>query len=274
MKYKLIVTDMDGTLLNSKNEVSEKNKLMLKKAQDMGIKVAIATGRIYTSARHYAKLLGIKTPIIACNGAIIRESDTGKTIYENILNEEDSIKIIELCEKHGVYYHFYDDEGFYCKELAYSSLLYNEWNEAQPVENRINIKVVDDSKSVIKNGVNPLKFLIIDEDADKLNNLKKELEQIQTLEISKSWHNNIEVMNKGACKGLAVKRLSQYLNIKQDEIIALGDNYNDLSMIEYAGVGVAMGNAEKIVKEKSNYITTSNDEDGVANALQNILDIV
>ncbi|KXZ39296.1 hypothetical protein SAMN05661008_00985 [Alkalithermobacter thermoalcaliphilus JW-YL-7 = DSM 7308] len=273
MNYKLIVTDMDGTLLNSKQTVSQRNKDALKKAQDMGIKVGIATGRIYTSAKYYAKLLGIQTPIIACNGAIIRDEVTGEEIYKNVLDKENSFEIINLCERYGVYYHFYDDKSFYCKRLGYSSLYYEKWNKTQPEENRVDIRVIKDGKEIINANVDPLKFLIIDEDINKLNDLMEELRQIPTLEVSKSWKNNIEVMNKGVCKGLALKRLSQYLDIKREEIIALGDNYNDLSMIEYAGMGVAMGNGEQIVKENSNYITKSNDEDGVAYALENLLNL-
>ncbi|SHH28656.1 Cof-type HAD-IIB family hydrolase [Tepidibacter thalassicus] len=273
MKYRLIVTDMDGTLLSDHKEISEENKKALKKAQDMGINVAIATGRIYTSAKYYANLLGLNTPIIACNGAIIREEKTGKTIYENIITREDSLKIFDVCSRYDIYYHFYNDSGFYCKELNYSSLEYSKWNESQPKEDRLNIQVMDNPLETIKNTDDILKFVIIDDDLEKLDEVMEELKKIDTVEVSKSWYNNIEIMNKGVNKGLAVKRLAEYFGIKKEEIITFGDNFNDLSMIEYAGMGVAMGNAEDIVKEKANFITSSNKESGVAKALKEILGI-
>lgn len=271
MKYKLIVTDMDGTLLSDHKEISIENKIALKKAKDMGISIAIATGRIYTSAKFYAKLLDLDTPIIACNGAIMREEKTGNTLYENILSTDNSIKILDICSKYDVYYHFYDDNGFYCKELNHSSLSYYNWNKSQPKENRVNIEIIDNPLESIKNANNILKFVIMDEDLEKLDIVMNELKDIETIEVSKSWYNNIEIMNKGVSKGLAVKRLGEYLGIKKEEIIAFGDNYNDLSMIEYAGMGVAMGNAEEYVKKRADFITYSNKEHGVARALEQIL---
>lgn len=271
MKYKLIVTDMDGTLLSDHKEISEENKIALKKAKDSGISVAIATGRIYTSAKYYAKLLDLDTPIIACNGAIIREEKTGTTLYESVLSTDNSLKILDICNKHDIYYHFYNDGGFYCRELNHSSLTYYNWNKSQPKENRLHIEIIDDPLESIKNANNILKFVIIDEDLEKLDNVMNELKDIEEIEVSKSWYNNIEIMNKGVSKGLAVKRLGDYLGVKKEEIITFGDNYNDLSMIEYAGMGVAMGNAEEPVKKKADFITYSNKENGVARALERIL---
>jgi Cof subfamily protein (haloacid dehalogenase superfamily) len=273
MKYKLIVTDMDGTLLSDHKEIPKENKEALKKAKKIGIKVAIATGRIYTSARYYSNLLELDTPIIACNGAIIREEKTNNTLYENTIHQDDCKKVANICEKFGMYYHFYNDRGFYCKELKYSSLKYSKWNETQTEENRLNIQIMDDPIEYIENTDNILKFVVIDDDLDKLNKVKNELKKIDNIEVSKSWHNNIEVMNKGVSKGEAVKKLAEYFGVKQEEIITFGDNFNDLSMIEYAGMGVAMGNSEDKVKKQANFITDSNDRGGVAKALNELLDI-
>ncbi|WFD09551.1 Cof-type HAD-IIB family hydrolase [Tepidibacter hydrothermalis] len=273
MKYKLIVTDMDGTLLSDHKEITKENKKALKKATEIGVKVAIATGRIYTSARYYANLLELDAPIVACNGAIIREEKTNNTLYKNTMNEEDCKKVVNICDRLGVYYHFYNDTGFYCKELKYSSLQYSKWNENQLEENRVNIKVMDDPIKFIQNTDGILKFVIIDDDLDKLDEVRKELEKIDNIEVSKSWHNNIEVMNNGVSKGEAVKKLAEHFGVKQEEIITFGDNFNDLSMIEYAGMGVAMGNSEDKVKEKANFITDSNERSGVAKALNELLNI-
>ncbi|MEJ8554103.1 Cof-type HAD-IIB family hydrolase [Tepidibacter sp. Z1-5] len=273
MKYKLIVTDMDGTLLSNHKEITKENKKALKKATEMGAKVAIATGRIYTSARYYANLLELDAPIIACNGAIIREEKTNNTLYKNTMNKDDCKKVANICDEFGIYYHFYNDTGFYCKELKYSSLQYSKWNETQTEENRVNIKVMDDPIKFIQNTEDILKFVVIDDDLDKLDKVRKELEKIDNIEVSKSWHNNIEVMNNGVSKGQAVKKLAEHFGFKQDEIITFGDNFNDLSMIEYAGMGVAMGNSEDKVKEKANLITDSNERSGVAKALNELLNI-
>jgi len=273
MNYKLIVTDMDGTLLGSDHKISEENKEALKMAMDKGIKVAIATGRIYTSARNYARLLGINTPIIACNGAIIREEETGNVIYEDKIEYDTCTKIVDLLDEYNLYYQFYTDDTLFCKELSHSSLRYYEFNKSLPKDMRINIVTSNNIKEVIKDK-DILKVIVIEEkNKDILNKIKEDLKNISNIEICSSWHNNIEIMNKGVNKGHAVKRLAEFLGVDQKHVITFGDNYNDLSMIEFAGMGVAMGNAENLVKEKANYITDKNTENGVAKALNKLLDI-
>lgn len=269
MKYKLVVTDMDGTLLNSKGKVTDENKEMLKKLQEQGVHIAVATGRIYTSARIFAKYLGIKTPIIACNGAIVREIDENEALYEEHLNNEDIIKILDICHKYGVYFHFYTNNTFYTERLAKSALKYSEWNKTFNEEDRINLEVVKNSYNLIKEtDIKVYKFMIIDDDITLLKKIREELNKIPGIECCKSRYDNIEIMNKGVEKGIAVKNLAESLGVKQEEVICIGDNENDISMLKYAGLGIAMGNAEDIVKKTADYVTEINDNSGVAKALE------
>ncbi|SHK11624.1 hypothetical protein SAMN02745975_03682 [Geosporobacter subterraneus DSM 17957] len=269
MCYKLIVTDMDGTLLNSSGEVSVENQKMFKMLHDQGVHVAVATGRIYTSARVFAKYLGLKTPIIACNGAIVKDLKDNRIIYENHLSREDCIKVVEICRKYDLYYHFYSQETFYTEKLDRGSLKYSEWNKTLKEEDRIDIRIIKDAYEIIKTEADRVyKFQIVSDDMDILARARKELESIDTISASKSWHNNVEIMNKGVSKGEAVRNLAESLGVKQEEVICFGDNENDISMLQYAGLGIAMGNADEIVKEHANYITLSNDADGVAAAIK------
>ncbi len=266
MAYKLIVTDMDGTLLNEEHEISSFNKLALKKAADKGIEIAIATGRIYESAIKYARELGINTPMICCNGALIKE-ENGNIIYEEPINHKQCEEIISILEKHKIYYQCFTDNTIFTPYI-------NEWLKKYQMQEDLNITIIEskDIKNQIK-GKNILKFLIIEENLDLLEELRKELKLIEDIELTKSFFNNIEIMKKGINKGSAVESLGKYLGIDKSEIITFGDNHNDLTMITYAGMGVAMGNAEDIVKKNSNYITCKNTEDGVAKALENLLNI-
>ena len=109
--------------------------------------------------------------------------------------------------------------------------------------------------------------------SNKLKKVKEDLDQIEDIEITSSWFNNVEIMHKGVNKGEALKALINYLGIDKDEVIAFGDNYNDLPMLELAGIGVVMGNANDEVKEKGDYITAKNTEDGVAKAIYKFLKI-
>lgn len=270
MEYKLIVTDMDGTLLNSKGQVSKENISALKEIQAKGIHVAIATGRIYTTAKVYAKLLGIVTPIICCNGAMVKNLKNDKEIYINPMSKEDCLKVIDICREHNLYFHFYSDDTIYGERLEHKMLYFSEWGETLAEEDRIKIELVKDSKEVIKRET-IYKFGIQDDDLEKIDKIAEILNSTLDVEAHKSLSNMLDIMNKGVTKGKAVQNLAKSLGVKQEEIIAIGDNENDLSMITYAGLGVAMGNAEDKVKKASNYITYTNDNHGVAEVVKKFM---
>lgn len=272
MKYKLIAIDMDGTLLNSLHEISDRNKIAIKTAAEKGIKIVITTGRIFTSAKFYANLLGIETPIISCNGAYIREFRENNIIYDSPINLDDCINVLNEAEKSGIYYHLYDSQNFYVKELKYSSLKYSKWNSQQKPEDRINIHVDPNLIQTLKREKPKIyKIVLMDENKETLSNLKNVIKSIRNIEIDSSWYNNLEVMNKGVSKGNALKNLCNILGINSNEVVAIGDNYNDMSMFEFSGYSIAMGNAEKEVKVMADYITDTNDNDGVAKAIEKLI---
>lgn len=119
-----------------------------------------------------------------------------------------------------------------------------------------------------------LKFVIIEEkNPSILDEIRKELRKVQGIKITSSWPNNIEVMNEGVDKGNAVKILAEKMNIDREDIIAFGDNYNDIEMIKFAGLGVAMGNAEEFIKQEADYVTDTNQDSGVAKAIYKFLEL-
>ena len=113
MKYKLVAIDMDGTLLNSSDNVSERTKLVLKRAIDKGLNIVISTGRIFKSALFYGRNIGLKSPIISCNGAVISSYDGRKVFFEKTIDGNILKDIVKLAEKKSIYYHFYDMDTFY-----------------------------------------------------------------------------------------------------------------------------------------------------------------
>lgn len=267
--YRLVVSDMDGTLLNECGKVTERTKQALKRLLDNNVHVAIATGRIYTSAKVYAKYLDIVTPVIACNGAIVKDLHNNKIIYGSHIEPKTCFKIFDICREHDLYFHFYTEDTFYTEKLAFSSIKYTEWNKTMGEDEQIDIKIINDPYGLVSSFDEKVyKIQINTDDMNLLTKVRSILEGMEEVEISKSWHNNIEIMNKGVSKGSAVKHLAESLGVKREEIICLGDNENDISMITYAGLGVAMGNAEEIVKQSADYITLRNDEDGVVKALE------
>lgn len=269
MNYKLIAIDMDGTLLNSQNKISCENILAIKKAADLGVKVVLTTGRIFTSALYYAKDLNINTPIIACNGAYITEQDKSIIYFEDSMTLDAVESVINLAEKEGLYYHFYDDSRFYARKLTKTVEKYYRWNIDKKEKDRLNIRIVDEPLDVVKReNVKVFKIVFVDDDLEKMKQFKEKLLNIQGIEVSSSWWNNIEVMNKGVSKGYALNVLCEKLNIDNKNVMAIGDNENDISMLNFAGIGVAMGNGEDIIKEVADYVTDTNEENGVAKAIE------
>lgn len=267
--YKLVAIDLDGTLLNMDKEISERNKKVISSAIQKGIKIVVCSGRVYTGARLYAKQLGSKDPVIACNGAIITEHLDGEVLYLNNLNTEDCLKINEVCQKHGVYYHVYAGDTMLTEKLGFTSKKYYERNRALPAEDRVDIEIVGSMAEKLKSIPGKvLKFVVVSDDPELLKTVRNDMMQIESVDLMSSNYDNFEVMNKGVSKGAALERLSQFLKIPAGEMMAIGDNENDVSMFEYAGLSIAMGNAESCAKEAAMCITAPNNQDGVAIAIE------
>ena len=270
--YKLLCTDMDGTLLNDKKEISERNLNAIKEAHERGVKVVVCTGRMFASADFYSDLLGVKTPVIASNGAIIREKDRNEIIYRALLGKENSLKVLNTCKKYGILPNFHTPNTIFTEEINYSSASYVKFNEVLPEGKKITITLVKDWEETFNKHENEiLKCIAVDKDGDKIERAKGELCEQSSLEVVSSFENNFEAMNRGVSKGRAVEILAQYYNIAKEEIICIGDNENDISMIEYAGLGVAMANGEECAKKAAKYIADSNNDDGVAKVIEKFI---
>lgn len=271
-KYKMVVMDMDYTLLNKEKEVSIRNKEALKKAMEKGVHLVVATGRIYVSAKFYARLLNISTPIIASNGAIIKEGYTNKTIFKSVLLDEVALEMIRLCRKSGLFCHLFSDNTVFTEKIINISSRYNEWNKSLEDEDKINIKVIDRLEDAVKKAGNRLfKAVVVDNNEDKIRDIRNGMLSTGLVSVSQSLKDNLEVMNKGINKGNAIRILCKLYGIDKDDVIAIGDNENDISMIEYAGMGIAMGNASESLKERADYITGDYLDDGVAQAIEKFI---
>lgn len=270
--YKLVAIDLDGTLLNMNKEISERNKRAISKAMERGVKIVICSGRVFTGARLYAKEIGSTDPIIACNGAIITNRPDGDIIYSDYMNMEVSIKINSICQKHGVYYHVYAGNTMLTEKLGYTSKKYYERNRFLPAGDRVDIEVVQNMEAKLQSIPGKvLKFVIVSDDPRLLKSVRTDMEQLREIDVMSSNFDNFEVMNKGVSKGAALEKLTDIFGIPSQQMIAIGDNENDISMFQYAGLGIAMENGEAVAKAAAKYITVSNDEDGVAQAIEKFI---
>ncbi|MGL5756758.1 MAG: Cof-type HAD-IIB family hydrolase [Paraclostridium sp.] len=270
MNIKLICIDMDGTLLMDQQNISRENKDAIKEAIAKGIHIAITTGRVYDCAKLYSDEIGLKTPIIASNGAFIGGSD-GEVIYSNPLNRNEVDDFLNITSKYNLYAYLTANFGIVSTNKLPENHIYKVLNKRLKDDEKIKLKVIDNIADACHLYPNELlKGVCVEkEDTEKLMRAKCELKKLNPeLEIVSSWDDNFEIMKKGSSKGEAVARLAKYYNLKRDEIMCIGDSENDLSMIEYAGVGVAMGNAIDKVKKAAQYVTSPNTESGVAKAIR------
>ena len=271
-KIKLICIDMDGTLLNSNHEITEENKLALQKAFAKGVKIAICTGRIFMSAKYYSDLIGItNTPVIASNGAYIKTGYTDEAIYENPMSKDLVLEIYSILKKYNLQVNFNSWDTLIRIDAAPENHTYSMMNKIVSDDKKINFLINENLEEAIRNfDGDILKGIVIEkENTELLWKAKDELKELygDKLHIVSSGNDNFEIMLGSSSKGNAVRFLADSYNIKPSEVMCIGDSENDLSMIKYAGIGVAMGNGLDIVKEAANYITDTNNNSGVAKAI-------
>jgi len=270
--YKLVALDLDGTLLTNDSKISRYNAQTLNSMRKKGIKVAFVTGRIYPNAKEHAKSLEIVDFVSCCNGACLVDCKTDNYVYRDSIEGDSLIAILKILEKYDLYYEFYVENIIYSQNRAIDLLheMYPEMDIFQG--NTAEVVVVEDLiHMVINQGSIVDKIFVISNNKDDLIMARDEITKSLSLSITSSGGFNFEITNKGVDKSCGLRYLEEHYNISREEIIAFGDNENDLSMLEYAGMGVAMENAVDIVKSKCSYITDSNMDDGVATALNKLI---
>lgn len=269
MKYKAIALDLDGTLTNSQKKVSEKNKQVISKAIEEGIKVILASGRPLFGITPVADILELEKKggyILAYNGGNIVDCMTGELIYSRFIPQECVHDICRESENNDVY------AITYYKDKVLSQSDEDEYVKKEAFCNGADIKKVESLEQFVDYPV--AKYIIVGEH-NKLLPVEKVLKEKHgnLLDIFFSEDYFLEVVPKGVAKDKSLEALLDKLGIKREELIACGDGMNDLPMIEYAGLGVAMENAYPKVKESADVIAPSNDDDGVAYIMEKYMDI-
>ncbi|OMP66541.1 HAD family hydrolase [Domibacillus epiphyticus] len=281
-----IATDMDGTLLNGEMEVSEANRKAIKKAQELGVEVIVATGRSYAEARFALEGTGIECPIIAVNGAEVRDA-AGKVIQFTALEDDLAYDLYRRLKDVGVYFEVYTNEGTYTDNPEKAvELLIDIILSAHPETNIDDIreraklrmdqglvKQVDDYEEIIRDTDQHIyKFFVFSTDYDLLQKAADRLDGIEGVAISSSGSENLEVTNDQAQKGIALEAFLSSKGLSMKDALAVGDNYNDLSMLERVGYSYAMGNADENIKKVCRFETAINNDSGVAKAIEDALE--
>jgi hypothetical protein len=268
---KLIACDLDGTLLTSKKEITEETRSKILDFIDQGNYFTIATGRIFQATKAIYHKLGFKSYSIACNGAMLVNNITDEIIYTNPLKADIAYKLIDLFTKHDIYFHYYSEDTIHANKYMNTVEAFDKMYSKFEDDMKIKIHVSDDLKEPIKNGTSAYKFGIYEDGSFDVDLIKKELSEIDGIDFYKSSEVLLDVMTKGVSKGSALIKLADILGVDQSETFAFGDNENDLSMIVDAKHGIAMDNAIDLLKENAQFITKTNDEDGIVFAMENYI---
>lgn len=259
IKYPLIVSDFDGTLVNKDGTISEENKKAISEYIAAGGVFAISTGRLPVGILPRARELGLKGMVSCCQGAIILDIESGKAILENRIPFETTLAIVRKMEEMGLHIHVYDSWEYYCN-MDDDALKFYESAV------RVKAKLVLDkpmSKFIEEKGLASYKILAMVKAEDN-ERISKALaaENFEGCEITKSDNFLVEVINAKYSKGTAVEFLANYYKAPLEKTVAIGDQLNDLPMIEKAGLGVAVKNADEGLKKRADYIAEYTNEEG------------
>ncbi|MBE9129904.1 MULTISPECIES: Cof-type HAD-IIB family hydrolase [unclassified Coleofasciculus] len=267
LDIRLLVLDIDGTIAGESNNIGEPVKQAIRKAQAKGIQVAIATGRMYCSALRFYEAVGSTLPMLSYQGAWIQDPATQKiyrhlpvsrTTAEQLLDYFESEALLSLLSVH-----FYINDRLYVRKITPETQLYAQRADIEPV-------AVGDLRQVL--AAEPTKVLALSNDAGIINQLFGTLRQQYTpaeLYLTKSVATFFEATHPAVNKGAAVRYLTErLLKLDARNVMAIGDNFNDVEMLEYAGVGIAMGNAPHEVQASAQWVAPSVEQDGVAAAIE------
>ncbi|BBD90884.1 Cof-type HAD-IIB family hydrolase [Staphylococcus caprae] len=282
---KLIATDMDGTLLNAAHEITPENQAAIKFAQEHGITVVIATGRAFYEANTPVAETDLKVPYICLNGAEVRD-ETFNIMSTSHLNHSLVNKITTTLKKEDIYYQVYTNRGIYTEDPQRDLEIYIDIAEragqkadVEKIKNSIQKRIDNGTLKIVDNydkieeipGELIMKILAFDSDLGKIDLVGQELAKSPNLAVSSSSRGNLEITHSDAQKGIALATIAKQLGIDLENVMALGDNLNDISMLERVGYPVAMDNAAPEVKAVAKYITDSNENSGVGKAIMKFL---
>lgn len=282
---KLFATDLDGTLLNRNSQVSPENAAAIQRAKQEGLKVTIATGRVYSDVINISRDGGIQTPVIGSNGATIHD-ENGERIFHLPLDRETAASVMKWLEENEIYYEASTQQGIYAPSNHHAQIMADMERllDTTPDENvkhmissikkhyakkdhfRVNSHQDIPAEAFIYN------IMAFSLDPHQLKKGREHFASRSDVAMVVSAEHNFEMQHPDVSKGNALAKLAEHFGVSMSDTAAIGDNFNDVSMIEMAGLGIAMGNAVAEVQDLADAITLTNVENGVAHALHCVLD--
>ena len=260
---RLAALDLDGTLLNDEHTVTDRSCEALQELSARGVVVVLISGRMHRAILPISDQIGLENPIISYNGGMVKHPRTGEVIHHTPIPSIDAMSLVEYGDQEGLHLNFCLNDQLFIKE-------YNQWSELYEKRTGVPATALGDLHEL--EGQEPTKMQILDT-PEKIDLLLTECktEFGERLYVTRTQVEYIEFMNPQVSKGRALQALADQLDIPNDLIVAFGDGYNDETMMEIAGFRVAMGNSVDEIKAIADYTTETNQNDGVALAVEELL---
>lgn len=265
---RLIAVDMDGTLLNEDKQIPAENIKAMKQAADQGVSLAVCSGRTAEDISYFLSDAGIKRcSVISLNGTFCLASPHGEPYALHTFTKADKQRIMDIFDKYQI---TYAEFQAYRVIVIEKDMKMESWYWGTHVGRGKPDAFVHGQEALNRyRDEGTCKFVCVDHaKMDRIEKIRKELAEISSVSVTSSWPNNLELVPAGVGKGSALAELAGKLGITREQVMAVGDFDNDLDMIEYAGLGVAMSNASEKVKRIAQYITLDNQSNGVAEAIR------
>ncbi len=265
---RLIATDLDDTLLNGKNQLSERTLAALRAAMATGCGVTLSSGRMMEAMLPFAERIGVNAPMLLYNGAMLYDPNADETLYATRVPHDIALGVVRIIEDAGSYVQVYPGRGYYCRELLERTMAYARQINVPAIPTHMPM-----SRWLEQHPGDVQKLLVIDTSAENADALQARLREAYPHGASflKSKPHYIEVMPEGVDKGASTARLAALLGLKPEEVMCFGDGQNDVPMLRFAGAGWAMANGSAEARACTPLIAPPNTEDGVAQVIESYL---
>ncbi|GHV78175.1 pyridoxal phosphatase [Spirochaetia bacterium] len=268
-EIRLIVCDMDGTLLSSRRRISPGTLAAVREAQERGIFVTLCSGRAHAMMYMYSRILAIEGPLIACNGAIVLDTRTGELLDKKLMVPDAIMALMEFCRSKGFDHLMVSSEGCWYGEGSKRVYRFEEYNHIAEADSLPLVPLHafgPDYRPSFSGEI--YNALISGLSAEGMRMTVAEIQSIGSLAYTSSEQGLLDISAAGVHKGEGIRSLARLLGMEKHQICVFGDFLNDIPMFAEAGLPIAMGNGEEPVKAQARAVTDSNDEDGVARAIR------
>ncbi|MEA9390540.1 pyridoxal phosphatase [Acerihabitans sp. TG2] len=267
MTYRVIALDLDGTLLNQQKRILPESLKALADARAAGIKVVVVTGRHHVAIHPFYQALQLDTPAICCNGTYLYNYQDKKVITANPLEKKQTKRVLELLKEFDIHGLIYVDDAMIYEQPSDHVIRSLAWAQTLPEAQRPNLLQVESLLDAAQQSQCIWKFATSYPDIPTLRTFASTVEQEMGLSCEWSWHDQVDITQTGNSKGKLLQHWVESEGLSMAQVVAFGDNFNDLSMLEAAGLGVAMGNSDDAIKARANVTIGDNETPSIADFL-------